>query len=84
MLFSICDIELLRLLRWCRFMNQADLRESFEDTTIQNLMSLNLIRLHDTSGFLMLSGQGSRLLDKYFQDMPTYGRLSYSKADIQR
>ena len=83
-LFSICDIELLRLLRWCRFMNQADLRESFEDTTIQNLMSLNLIRLHDTSGFLMLSGQGSRLLDKYFQDMPTYGRLSYSKADIQR
>ena len=84
MLFSVRDIELLRLLRWCRFVDPNDIRNQFDDITIQNLMTLKLIRVHKATGVFTLTAEGSKLLDTQFRDMPELNRLSYQSAAIER
>ena len=84
MLFSIRDIELLRLLRWCRLIDPASLTNLADDTTLANLKRLKLIRVHKTSRALTLTAKGSDLLEAHFHDLPEYVPLAYKAADTLR
>ena len=57
MVFSICDVELLRLLRWCRYIAPSDLL-GFDELTIESLKTMKLIRSQRSSKYLTLTGKG--------------------------
>lgn len=59
MIFSICDIELLRLLSWCGNIKPKALKGSFDDTTVQNVIDIGLVRVHKNSGSLVLTKKGN-------------------------
>ena len=84
MLLSIRDIELLRLLRWCRCIDPADLANLADDTTLANLKMVKLIRVHETSHTLTLTSKGNELLEAHFNDLPENIRLAYRTADTLR
>ena len=75
MLFSIEDIELLRFLRWCRYVEPTDLAGMFNENTIANLIYLNYIRKHGPTGVLTLSVKGNAFLSEHFQDIPEFRRV---------
>ncbi len=84
MLFSIRDIELLRLLRWCRCIDPADLANLADDTTLTNLKRVKLIRVNKASRALMLTSKGNELLEAHFDDLPENIPLAYKAADTLR
>lgn len=84
MLFSIRDIELLRLLRWCRCIDPADLANVADDTTLTNLKRVKLIRVNKASRALMLTSKGNELLEAHFDDLPENIPLAYKTADTLR
>ena len=84
MLFSEQDIDLLRLLRWCRCIDPADLAGTVDDTTLANLISIKLIRTHKASRALMLTAKGNRFLEAHFNGLPENIPLAYKTADTLR
>ena len=82
---SVHDIDLLRLLRWCRFISPAALRTAFSKTEIANLTGAGFIKKHQGSGAYVLTGKGGCLLDCAFagETLPQMQR-AYREADIQR
>nr|WP_325237729.1 hypothetical protein [uncultured Oscillibacter sp.] len=62
MLFSERDIDALRLLCWCQYVFPEDLHNQLSRTEYENLIALKLIRLHETSGALVLAKEGLSLL----------------------
>lgn len=63
MIFTVQDIELLRLLRWCRYANPNDLMRVFDKTTISNLIALKLVKKHKPRGYLSLTAAGNALVE---------------------
>ena len=45
MIFTTRDLDILRFLRWCRFVLAEDLTSSFYKAEVQNLEILRLIKL---------------------------------------
>lgn len=82
---SVRDIELLRLLRWCRFIDPAALGSIFSRVEISNLTAANFIKRHPGSGTYILTQKGARLLDGVFKGgiLPQMQR-AYRDADIER
>lgn len=62
MIFSQRDIELLRLLCWCQYVRAKDLTGVVTDTERENLAALGLLKRHEKSGGLILTGKGHELL----------------------
>ena len=63
MIFSHRDVDILKLLCWCQFIQPRDLRGIASDAERKNLMGLGLIRRHEKSGALLLTSKGQLLLD---------------------
>jgi hypothetical protein len=84
MLFSVRDMDILRLLRWCRFILPEDLSRCFSEAEIHNLIAAGLLKTHSKSGALILTVNGNRLLDRAFSKILPDIPLSYSEKDIRR
>ena len=84
MIFSEQDIELLRLLRWCRISLPDTIKTQFPESVFSNLIACGLIRKHRTSGALLLTAEGHSLLESIFSDLPENTPLVYKSADTLR
>jgi len=84
MVFSVQDIELLRLLRWCRYIAPGELQRHFDANTVSNLQSLKMIRPSKVQRALTLTTFGNQFLDQHFQDVPANVRLAHTAADTIR
>lgn len=82
---SVRDIELLRLLRWCRFIAPASLGTVFSKAEIVNLSGAGFIKKHPGSGAYVLTAKAGRLLDSVFEGevLPQLQR-GYRESDIHR
>ena len=83
MIFTTRDIELLRLLRWCRYIDPDDLK-MFDEKTITNLKGIKMIRAQRSSKYLFLTGTGSEFLESVFADIPARMPISYKTQDALR
>lgn len=66
MIFSQRDVDVLKLLCWCQFIKPRDLNGVVTRGELNNLHSLGLVRVHEKSGAMVLSGKGMTLLDSLF------------------
>lgn len=83
MVFSICDVELLRLLRWCRYTAPSDLL-GFDELTIESLKTMKLIRSQRSSKYLTLTGKGNDFLERLYSSIPERMPVSYKAHDALR
>lgn len=84
MVFSVCDIDFLWLLNWCGNIQPTALRGSFQDTTVQNMIDIGLVRQHKNSGVLALTKKGHQYLTASNVPCPDYCPLSYRADLLQR
>lgn len=84
MLFSVHDIALLRLLRWCGCIAPSALNGLFQDTEVKNLTAAGLIRKHRESGSLTLTEKGHKCLETARVVCPERIPFSYREDLLQR
>ena len=84
MIFTTRDLDILRFLRWCRFVLAEDLTGVFSKTEIQNLEILRLIKLYSPAQAYTLTAAGNRLLDAAFPKLPAAVAPAYKTADTIR
>ena len=84
MIFTTRDLDILRFLRWCRFVLAEDLTGVFSKTEIQNLELLRLIKLYQPAQAYTLTAAGNRLLDAAFPKLPAAVAPVYKTADTIR
>lgn len=84
MLFSVRDVDVLRLLCWCQNIRPQDLNSISTKAERENLMALGFIKLHERSGTLTLTGSGRALLELIFNGAIPSLSLSYHGAAIER
>lgn len=84
MLFSVIDVEILSLLRWCCNILPAALKEAVPEDALQNLISAGLVRKHQSSGSLTLTGKGHDCLEAAGVQYPRRTALSYRGDLIHR
>ena len=85
MIFSVRDIDALRLLCWCQYVAPEDLKMLLTEPECENLVLLKLIRRHKKSGGLMLASGGALLLKAIYGDSVTPNLSpSYREPVIQR
>lgn len=78
-------MELLRLLRWCRFLAPATLETAFTKAEIANLAGAGYIKRHAKSWAYVLTVKGGRLLgDAFAGDTLPQMQRAYRETDIQR
>ena len=73
MIFTTRDLDILRFLRWCRFVLAKDLTGVFSKGEVQNLEILRLIKLYQPTQADTLTAAGNRLLDAAFPKLPAVG-----------
>lgn len=83
-LFSVRDVDVLRLLCWCQNIRPQDLNSISTKAERENLMALGFIKLHERSGTLTLTGSGRALLELIFNGAIPSLSLSYHGAAIER
>lgn len=83
-LFSVRDVDVLRLLCWCQNIRPQDLNSISTKAERENLMALGFIKLHERSGTLTLTGSGRALLEMIFNGAIPSLSLSYHGAAIER
>lgn len=84
MIFTTRDLDILRFLRWCRFVLAEDLTGVFSKVEVQNLEILCLIKLYCPAQAYMLTASGNRLLDAVFPKLPAAVAPAYKAADTIR
>lgn len=84
MIFTTRDLDILRFLRWCRFVQAKDLAGVFSKTEVQNLEILRLIKLYSRAQAYTLTAAGNRLLDAAFPKLPAAVAPAYKTADTIR
>ena len=67
MIFTTRDLDILRFLRWCRFVLAEDLTSAFYKAEVQNLEILRLVKLYSPAQAYTLTAAGNRLLDAAFK-----------------
>ena len=83
-LFSVRDVDVLRLLCWCQNILPDDLNSISTETERENLIYLGLVNRHEKSGTLTLSANGKAFLHVLLEgDLPNL-TLSYHEAAIER
>lgn len=83
MLFSVRDVDVLRLLCWCQNIRPQDLNSISTKAERENLMALGFIKLHERSGTLTLTGSGRALLDLIFNGAIPSLSLSYHAPPLK-
>ena len=84
MIFTTRDLDILRFLRWCRFVLAEDLTGVFSKAEVQNLEILRLIKLYQPAQAYTLTAAGNRLLDTAFPKLPAAVAPAYKAADTIR
>ena len=84
MIFTTRDLDILRFLRWCRFVLTEDLTGVFSKVEVQNLEILRLIKLYSPAQAYTLTASGNRLLDAAFPKLPATVAPAYKAADTLR
>ena len=84
MIFSERDIAILRLVDWCQYIRPKDLSGISTETERKNLIALGLLKLHEKSGALVLSGKGFILLRRLLGDGVSKPAIFYHDYAIQR
>lgn len=83
MIFSERDVGLLRLIYWCQYIRPKDLNGISTETERKNLAALGLIKRHEKSEALVLTGKGFELLQKLVGSI-SKPALPYHDYAIQR
>ena len=83
-LFSVRDVDVLRLLCWCQNIRPQDLNSISTKAERENLMALGFIKLHERSGTVTLTGSGRALLEMIFNGAIPSLSLSYHGTAIER
>lgn len=84
MLFSVRDVDALRLVCWGQYVMPERLLDVITETELQNLMSLDLLKYHKKSGAAVLTAKGFSLLQTVFHSDAPVLTQSYHNAAIQR
>lgn len=84
MIFTTRDLDILRFLRWCRFVLAEDLADVFSKIEVQNLEILRLIKRYSPAQAYTLTAAGNRLLDVAFPKLPAAVAPAYKAADTIR
>ena len=84
MLFSERDMDLLRLLRWCRCIFREDGERYFSRNIVANLAALSYLKLYREYDALLLTAAGNRFLESIFPALPKGASLAYKRNDTQR
>ena len=84
MIFTTRDLDILRFLRWCRFVLAEDLTSAFYKAEVQNLEILRLVKLYSPAQAYTLTAAGNRLLDAAFPKLPAAVAPAYKAADTLR
>ena len=84
MILSQRDVDILKLLCWCQFIQPRDLRGLTTEGERKNLMGLGLIRRHEKSGALLLSSKGQLLLEHLLDGAAPQTTRAYHPPLIKR
>lgn len=84
MIFSVRDIDVLRLLCWCQNIRPDDLNFASTETERENLTFLALIKRHERSGTLTITAYGKTLLHTILEGVVPDQTFSYRQDIIQR
>lgn len=84
MLLSVRDIEIMKLLRWCRMIRPKDVYTVFQKREVENLCAAQLLRFSNSANALLLTPHGHRLLEAASQPLPPATAPTYRETDIQR
>jgi len=83
-IFSQQDIDLLRLVYWCQYIQPGNLNRISARTERDNLIALGLIRPHEKSGAFIMTSKGASFLKDIFHDEIPPLAFSYHAHIIQR
>ena len=84
MIFSQRDVDMLKLLCWCQFIQPRDLKGIASDAERKNLMGMGLIRRHEKSGTLLLTSKGQLLLEHLLDGAVPQTTRAYHPPLIER
>lgn len=83
-LFSVRDVDVLRLLCWCQNVRPDDLNRLSTETERENLIALGLIKVHEKSDTLTVTANGRSLLHVILEGAVPNLTFSYREEIIER
>ena len=84
MMLSQRDLDILRLLRWCRMIRSKELYETFSKNEVMNLSVAQMIRFSDAARAWLMTPCGNRVLDSAKFVLPPATAPTYREPDITR
>ena len=84
MMLSCRDLDILRLLRWCRMIRSKELYEAFSKDEVMNLSAAQMIRFSDAAKAWCLTPCGNRVLGSAGFTLPPAKAPTYREPDITR
>lgn len=84
MMLSCRDLDILRLLRWCRMIRSKELCEAFSKNEVMNLSAAQMIRFSDAAKAWLLTPCGNRVLGSAGVVLPPATAPTYREPDITR
>ena len=84
MMLSCRDLDILRLLRWCRMIRSKELCEAFSKDEVMNLSAAQMIRFSDAAKAWLLTPCGNRVLGSAGFVLPPATAPTYREPDIMR
>ena len=84
MMLSLRDLDILRLLRWCRMIRSKELCEAFSKDEVMNLSAAQMIRFSDAAKAWYLTPCGNRVLGSSRFTLPPAKAPTYREPDITR
>ena len=84
MMLSCRDLDILRLLRWCRMIRSKELYEAFSKDEVMNLSAAQMIRFSDAAKAWCLTPCGNRVLGSSGFTLPPAKAPTYREPDITR
>ena len=84
MMLSLRDLDILRLLRWCRMIRSKELYETFSKNEVMTLCAAQIIRFSDAAKAWYLTPCGNRVLGSSGFALPPAKASTYREPDITR
>ena len=84
MMLSQRNLDILRLLRWCRMIRSKELYETFSKDEVTNLSAAQMIRFSDATRAWCLTPCGNRVLGSSGFALPPAKAPTYREPDIMR
>ena len=84
MLFTVREVDVLRLLCWCQNVKPEDLNKISTETERENLIALGFAKLHERSGTLTITESGKAFLHVLLEGEVPNLAFSYRPELIER